>query len=365
MFTNTESFVKIKVIGVGGAGGNAINDMISSGVTGVEFIAANTDAQDLANSLADIRIQLGPELTKGLGAGANPEIGRLSVEEDTEQIKEVLKDTDMLFVTAGMGGGTGTGAAPVIAGIAKEMGILTIGIGTRPFTFEGNKRKTNADNGVMALRSNVDTLVMIPNDKLFELPQKTITLKNAFEAANEVLKIGVKGVSELITRHGFINLDFADIKTTMANSGVAMLGFGEASGEGRALSATEQALSNPLLEKSIEGAKRILINITGGEDFGLAEAYEISNAVRSAAGNADADDIMFGTVIDSDMDNTVKVTIVATDFNEYEEIKEREEKTRVEDQMKTKIKEISNTTTTEVSDVDELDVPAFIRRKKM
>jgi len=357
--SNNGNLVNIKVIGIGGAGGNAINDMIASGVSGVEFIAANTDAQDLANSLADVKIQLGPELTKGLGAGANPEIGRKSVEEDLELIKELLKDTDMLFITAGMGGGTGTGAAPAIAEIANEMGILTIAIGTRPFTFEGKRRKENAERGVSQLQNAVDTLVMIPNDKLFELPNKNITIKNAFEEANNILKIGVRGVTELITKHGYINLDFADIRSTMKDSGIAMLGFGSAQGEGRSLSATEQALSNPLLEKSIEGAKRILLNITAGEDFTLAEAYEISNAVRAAAGNKSAEDVMFGTVLDPSMENTVAVTIVATDFSDYEmsveEINRENQKSEINKAMKA---------SEEGENTDPLDIPAFIRRKR-
>lgn len=358
----SEHLVNIKVVGVGGAGGNAINDMIRSGVSGVEFIAANTDAQDLLNSLADIKVQLGRELTKGLGAGANPEIGKKAVEEDRETVKELLHNTDMLFITAGMGGGTGTGAAPAIAEIAKEMGILTIAIGTKPFQFEGKRRKENAENGISSLSDHVDTLVMIPNDKLFELPNKTITLKNAFEEANNILKIGVRGVSELITKHGFINLDFADIRTTTQNSGIAMLGFGEATGENRALKATQQALSNPLLEKSIEGAKRILLNITGGEDFTLTEAYEISNAVRDAAGSQNAEDVMFGTVIDDELEDTVKVTIVATDFVEFEakEIKDKKNKAQVE--MYKAMNATSGAATT--TDADPLDIPAFIRRRK-
>lgn len=357
--SNNGNLVNIKVIGIGGAGGNAINDMIASGVSGVEFIAANTDAQDLTNSLADVKIQLGPELTKGLGAGANPEIGRKSVEEDIDLIKELLKDTDMLFITAGMGGGTGTGAAPAIAEIANEMGILTIAIGTRPFTFEGKRRKENAERGVSQLQSAVDTLVMIPNDKLFELPNKNITIKNAFEEANNILKIGVRGVTELITKHGFINLDFADIRSTMKDSGIAMLGFGSAQGEGRSLSATEQALSNPLLEKSIEGAKRILLNITAGEDFTLSEAYEISNAVRAAAGNKSAEDVMFGTVLDPAMENTVAVTIVATDFSDYEISVEELHKENKASEINKAIK-----ASEEGEKTDPLDIPAFIRRKR-
>ena len=278
-----QDLVKIKVLGAGGAGGNAINDMISSGVGGVEYIAANTDAQDLGKSLADIRIQLGEKLTRGLGAGADPEIGRQAAEEDVEKIKNLLEETDMLFITAGMGGGTGTGSAPVIARVAKELGVLTVAVVTRPFSFEGRKRKNNADVGIENLKKAVDALVIIPNDKLFELPDKTITLQNAFKEANNILKIGIRGVADLMIGNGLINLDFADIKATMLNSGIAVLGFGEGEGENRAIKATEKALLSPLLEKSILGASKILINITGAPDITLMEAQTISDMVRDAA----------------------------------------------------------------------------------
>jgi len=273
-----QDLVKIKVLGAGGAGGNAINDMISSGVGGVEYIAANTDAQDLGKSLADIRIQLGEKLTRGLGAGADPEIGRQAAEEDVEKIKNLLEETDMLFITAGMGGGTGTGSAPVIARVAKELGVLTVAVVTRPFSFEGRKRKNNADVGIENLKKAVDALVIIPNDKLFELPDKTITLQNAFKEANNILKIGIRGVADLMIGNGLINLDFADIKATMLNSGIAVLGFGEGEGENRAIKATEKALLSPLLEKSILGASKILINITGAPDITLMEAQKIGRA---------------------------------------------------------------------------------------
>lgn len=313
MIQTNESLVRIKVIGAGGAGGNAINDMISAGVGGVEYIAANTDAQDLHNSLADIRIQLGEKLTRGLGAGADPEIGKLAAEEDIEKIKALLEETDMLFVTAGMGGGTGTGSAPIIAKIAKEIGVLTVGVVTKPFTFEGKKRMSNADLGINGLKEHVDALVVIPNDKLFELPEKTITLQNAFKEANNILKIGIRGVADLIIQQGLINLDFADIRTTMLNSGMAMIGFGESDGENRAIKATEKALLSPLLEKSISGASKILINITGSSNLGLVEAHSISNLVRDAAGKS-AEDVMFGTVIDEEYGDKIQVTIVATNF---------------------------------------------------
>ena len=307
------NIVKIKVLGAGGAGGNAINDMISAGVSGVEFIAANTDAQDLGKSLADVRIQLGEKLTRGLGAGANPEIGKQSAEEDLEKLKQLLENTDMLFITAGMGGGTGTGSSPVIAKIAKELGVLTVGIVTKPFGFEGGKRRTNAEKGIEELKEFVDSLVVIPNDKLFELPDKTITLQNAFKEANNILKIGIKGVADLMIGNGLINLDFADIKTTMQNSGIAVLGFGEGEGENRAIKATEKALMSPLLEKSISGASKILLNIAGSSDLTLMEAQSIANIVKDAAGKS-ADDVMFGVNLNEDLKDGIQVTIIANNF---------------------------------------------------
>lgn len=312
------SIVKIKVIGAGGAGGNAVNDMIESGVIGVEYIAANTDAQDLTKSLADVRIQLGEKLTRGLGAGADPEMGRQAAEEDVEKLKQLLEGTDMLFITAGMGGGTGTGSAPVIARVAREMGILTVGIVTKPFNFEGRKRKNNAEIGVDNLKKNVDSLVIIPNDKLFELPDKTITLQNAFKEANNILKIGIRGVADLMIRQGLINLDFADVKATMINSGVAVLGFGEGEGENRAIKATEKALTSPLLEKSIQGASKILINITGSSALGLVEAHNIANIITDAAGKT-AEDVLFGVIIDEDFGEKVQVTIIANNFENEQE----------------------------------------------
>lgn len=309
----SDNIVKIKVLGAGGAGGNAINDMITTGVSGVEFIAANTDAQDLSKSLADVRIQLGEKLTRGLGAGANPEIGRQSAEEDIDKLKQLLEDTDMLFITAGMGGGTGTGSSPVIAKVAKELGILTVGIVTKPFGFEGGKRRTNAEKGIEELKEFVDSLVVIPNDKLFELPDKTITLQNAFKEANNILKIGIKGVADLMIGNGLINLDFADIKTTMQNSGIAVLGFGEGEGENRAIKATEKALMSPLLEKSISGASKILLNIAGSSDLTLMEAQSIANIVKDAAGKS-ADDVMFGVNLNEDLKDGIQVTIIANNF---------------------------------------------------
>lgn len=352
---NNECEVKIKVIGAGGAGGNAINDMISAGVTGVEYIAANTDAQDLNNSLADIRVQLGEKLTRGLGAGADPEVGKQAAEEDVEKLRNLLEETDMLFITAGMGGGTGTGSAPVIAKIAKEMGVLTIGIVTRPFSFEGRKRKNNADLGLSNLEKHVDSLVIIPNDKLFELPEKTITLQNAFKEANNILKIGIKGIADLMIGRGLINLDFADIKATMQNSGVAVLGFGEGEGENRVAKATEKALSSPLLEKSIMGASKVLINIAGSSNLGLMEAQAIANIVKEAAGKT-AEDIMFGITADESYGDKIQVTIIANSFGDEQE--KTESFINVEKKAETpKVEE-----TAEVR--DELDLPPWIRANR-
>ena len=352
-----QDLVKIKVLGAGGAGGNAINDMIESGVGGVEYIAANTDAQDLNKSLADVRIQLGEKLTRGLGAGADPEIGRQAAEEDVEKIKNLLEETDMLFITAGMGGGTGTGAAPVIAKVAKELGVLTVAVVTRPFSFEGKKRKNNADIGVENLKKAVDALVIIPNDKLFELPDKTITLQNAFKEANNILKIGIRGVADLMIGNGLINLDFADIKATMMNSGIAVLGFGDGEGENRAVKATEKALLSPLLEKSILGASKILINITGAPDITLMEAQTISDMIRDAAGKT-ADDVMFGLVIDQEIGDKVQVTIIANNFvNEQE---------KSEPFINVDAKKPVTVATSEEADAkrSELDLPPWIRSSK-
>lgn len=355
-----QDLVKIKVLGAGGAGGNAINDMISSGVGGVEYIAANTDAQDLNKSLADIRLQLGEKLTRGLGAGADPSVGKQAAEEDIDKIKSLLEETDMLFITAGMGGGTGTGAAPVIARVAKELGILTVAVVTRPFSFEGKKRKNNADLGVEQLKGTVDALVIIPNDKLFELPDKTITLQNAFKEANNILKIGIRGVADLMIGNGLINLDFADVRATMLNSGVAVLGFGEGEGENRAMKATEKALQSPLLEKSIQGASKILINITGSQDITLMEAQTISETVRDAAGKT-AEDVMFGLVIDQEVGDKVLVTIIANNF-----IDEREESEPFIN-LKTQDKEevaVPAEQREKKYDSDDLDLPPWLRTKK-
>ena len=300
----------IKVIGVGGAGGNAVNRMIAEDVKGVEFIAANTDVQALSNSNAETKIQLGNKLTRGLGAGATPEIGQKAAEESEEAIQQALQGADMIFVTCGMGGGTGTGAAPVVAKIAKDMGALTVGVVTRPFTFEGPRRAKNAAEGIANLKEHVDTLVIIANNRLLEIVDKKTPMMEAFHAADNVLRQGVQGISDLITSPGFVNLDFADVKTVMANQGSALMGIGTANGENRTIEATKKAISSPLLEVSIAGAKQVLLNITGGPDLSLFEAQDASEIVAQAASN-DVN-IIFGTSINEDLGDSVVVTVVAT-----------------------------------------------------
>lgn len=310
---SSSNAAKLRVVGVGGAGGNAINDMMESDITDVEFIAINTDKQDLDRSKAGVKLLLG----KGTGAGADPEKGRIAAKESEEKIREVLEGTDMLFITAGMGGGTGTGASPVVAEVARAMGILTVAVVTKPFDFEGPLKRNNAAQGIENLKKHVDTLIAIPNQKLFELPNISITLMTAFKEANGILRVGIKGISDLITKQGFVNLDFADIRTTMNNSGIAMLGFGEASGDGKAKTATEQALNSPLLEKSIQGARKVLLNITAGMDIGLHEIREVSETVAQKTGNDEAG-LIWGVIIDPELEGTIRVSIIATDFEDEE-----------------------------------------------
>jgi cell division protein FtsZ len=305
---------KIKVIGVGGGGGNAINTMITQGLEGVDFIAANTDIQALALNKAPVKIQLGNALTKGLGAGANPDIGRQAALEDAQRIQDALAGADMVFVTAGMGGGTGTGAAPVIAQIAKEMGILTVGVVTKPFIFEGKKRKMQAEGGLATLADNVDTLITIPNQRLLAIANQSMSMLDTFRRADEVLLNAVQGISDLITIPGLINVDFADVKTIMLNMGVALMGTGRSKGDRRAVEAAQQAIHSPLLEDiSIDGATGILINITGGPDMTLFEVNEASTLIQEAA-HEDAN-IIFGSVIDESMKDEIKITVIATGFD--------------------------------------------------
>lgn len=300
----------IKVIGVGGGGGNAVNRMIEENVKGVEFIAANTDVQALKNSKAETVIQLGPKYTRGLGAGSQPEVGQKAAEESEDSIRESLEGADMIFITAGMGGGTGTGAAPIVAKIAKEIGALTVGVVTRPFTFEGPKRGRFAAEGIAKLKENVDTLLIISNNRLLEVVDKKTPMLEAFREADNVLRQGVQGISDLITAPGYVNLDFADVKTVMENQGTALMGIGVASGEERVIEATKKAISSPLLETSIDGAEQVLLNITGGLDMTLFEAQDASDIVAHAA-TGDVN-IILGTSINEDLGDEIRVTVIAT-----------------------------------------------------
>ncbi|MDR6218138.1 cell division protein FtsZ [Deinococcus soli (ex Cha et al. 2016)] len=306
---------KIKVIGLGGAGNNAVNRMIESGLEGVEFIAGNTDAQVLAKSRAGIRLQLGDRLTRGLGAGADPSVGEKAALEDREVIKDHLQGTDMLFVTAGMGGGTGTGSAPVVAEIAREMGILTIGIVTRPFKFEGPKRMRMAEEGLAKLADRVDGMIVVNNEKLLTAVDKKVSFREAFLIADRVLYFGVKGISDVINVEGMINLDFADVRNLLAGSGTVLMGIGSGRGEKMAEDAALSAIHSPLLERGIEGAHRILVNVTGGYDLGMSEANDIVEKIRAATGNEDPD-ILFGITPDESAGDEVRVTVIATGFQE-------------------------------------------------
>lgn len=314
--TNIDGLATIKVIGVGGGGNNAVNRMIEHGVQGVEFIAVNTDAQALNLSKAEIKMQIGSKLTRGLGAGANPEVGKKAAEESREQIEEALRGADMVFVTAGMGGGTGTGAAPVIAQISKDLGALTVGVVTRPFTFEGRKRAMQAAGGISSMKESVDTLIVIPNDRLLEIVDKNTPMLEAFREADNVLRQGVSGISDLIATPGLINLDFADVKTIMSNKGSALMGIGVATGENRAAEAAKKAISSPLLEKSIDGAQGVLMNITGGTNLSLYEVQEAADIVATAS---DQDvNMIFGSVINENLKDEIVVTVIATGFTEQE-----------------------------------------------
>jgi cell division protein FtsZ len=308
-----ENFAQIKVIGVGGGGSNAVNRMIQAGVKGVDFIAVNTDAQALVHSEAPTRIRIGDKLTKGLGSGGNPETGRRAADESQEELFEVLKGADMVFITAGMGGGTGTGASPVIAQISREVGALTVGVVTKPFTFEGSRRRLSAEDGITGLREQVDTLITIPNDRLLQISDKKTTLNEAFRIADDVLRQGIQGISDLITEPGLINLDFADVKSIMQLAGSALMAIGRGTGDTRCIDAARQAIESPLLEISIEGAKGVLFNITGGSDLGMLEVHEAASVIQQAA-DPEAN-IIFGAVIDPEMGNDVKITLIATGFD--------------------------------------------------
>ncbi|OZD13231.1 cell division protein FtsZ [Rhodococcus sp. 06-156-3C] len=303
----------IKVVGIGGGGVNAVNRMIEQGLKGVEFIAVNTDAQALLMSDADVKLDVGRELTRGLGAGADPEVGRKAADDHKDEIEEVLKGADMVFVTAGEGGGTGTGGAPVVANIARKLGALTVGVVTRPFSFEGKRRGGQADTGIQQLRESCDTLIVIPNDRLLQLGDAAVSLMDAFRSADEVLLNGVQGITDLITTPGLINVDFADVKGVMSGAGSALMGIGSSRGEGRAIKAAESAINSPLLEASMEGARGVLLSIAGGSDLGLFEINEAASLVQEAA-HIDAN-IIFGTVIDDSLGDEVRVTVIAAGFD--------------------------------------------------
>lgn len=311
-FDGVENFANIKVLGVGGGGTNAVNRMIAEGLKGVEFVAVNTDAQALLRSEAPEKIRIGDKLTRGLGAGGDPERGTKAAEESTDDLREALQEADMVFITAGMGGGTGSGAAPVIAKLAREVGALTIGVVTKPFTFEGAKRRHVADDAMNRLKDNVDTLIIIPNDRLLDIVDKKASLQSAFRLADDVLRQGIQGISELITVPGLINLDFADVKAIMGQGGAALMAVGRGSGENRAVAAAEMAIKSPLLDVSIEGARGVLFNVTGGEDLTLHEVYESAEIVRRVA---DPEvNLIFGAVIDPSMKDEIRITVIATGF---------------------------------------------------
>ncbi|MCC6643233.1 cell division protein FtsZ [Candidatus Peregrinibacteria bacterium] len=363
---------RIKVVGVGGGGNNALERMIKSNLNSIEFIAINTDAQALHHSNATTKINIGKATTRGLGAGANPDIGRQAAEESAEEIREALMGTDMVFITCGMGGGTGTGASPVIAEVAKELGILTVAVVTKPFSFEGNRRRQQAEDGLENLKNKVDTLITIPNDKILSIIDKKTPITEAFTVVDDVLRQGVQGIADLITIHGMINVDFADVKAVMENSGSALMGIGYGTGENRAVEAAKAAIESPLLELSIDGAKGVLFNITGGNDLSMFEVDEAARIITEAA-DPDAN-IIFGSVINDSYTGEIKITVVATGFDDTP----REKPTILRQHMplsgalrnssSTPTDAIAATRNTEAATANksmesELDVPAFIRRK--
>ncbi|HZK25276.1 MAG TPA: cell division protein FtsZ [Oscillospiraceae bacterium] len=341
-----EQFAQIKVIGVGGGGSNAVKRMIDAGLRGVEFVSVNTDAQALYLAESGYKLQIGEKLTKGLGAGANPEVGKKAAEESREELKEALKGADMVFVTAGMGGGTGTGAAPIIAEVSREIGALTVGVVTKPFTFEGKRRQAAAEKGIAELKEKVDTLIIIPNDRLLQVVEKRTPMLEAFRIADDVLRQGVQGISDLIAVPGLINLDFADVKTIMKETGAALMGIGVASGDNRTVEAAKAAIASPLLETSIDGARGVLLNITGSADLGLFEVNEAADIVAEAA-DPDAN-IIFGAVIDESLQDEVRVTVIATGF----------------DHRAGERKQIIDELTQRTFNNDDIDIPAFLRRKR-
>lgn len=355
-----DNFARIKVVGVGGGGNNAVNRMIDAGLRGVDFISVNTDKQALFLSKANTKIQIGDKLTKGLGAGANPDIGEKAANESRDEIAMAIKDADLVFVTAGMGGGTGTGGAPVIAQIAKELGILTVGVVTKPFMFEGRKRMQHAERGIENLKGVVDTLVTIPNDRLLHIADKKTSMLEAFRIADDVLRQGVQGISDLIAVPGLINLDFADVKTIMMETGLAHMGIGKGSGENKAEEAAKQAISSPLLETSIEGAKGVLLNITGGPDLGLQEVNTAAELIQSSA-DPEAN-IIFGAVIDENLKDELIITVIATGFEKTPVLK-KPNKLLDASQVGEASARAAAAAREEEKD-DGLDIPVFLKRNR-
>ena len=372
---------KIKVIGVGGGGGNALSSMIAEGgISGVEFVAVNTDAQALLHNRAAIKVQIGENVTKGLGSGGDPEVGRLAAEESRERLKEEIQGSDMIFITCGEGGGTGTGAAPIVAEVAKESGALTVAVVTKPFDFEGARRRTSADDGILKLRDKVDTLIIVPNQRILQVVDRKTPVLEAFKRIDSVLHQGVKGIAELITVPGLINVDFADVRTIMSNAGTAIMGIGTGSGDKRALAAIKMAISSPLLDASIEGARGVLFNVVGGSDLTMAEIDEAASIITKTV-DPDAD-IIFGAVIDEQMVDQIKVTLVATKFDEQrlklfnfkktselleEKGKEQEKKDDMFDELprvEKKQEKVDLSSSDDFLEEDsELDIPAFLRKK--
>ncbi len=370
----TESFARIKVVGVGGGGVNAVNRMIEEGIQGVEFVGINTDAQALMLSKAPTRVRIGEKLTRGLGSGGNPEIGRKAAEESQEDLYNVLKGSDMVFITAGLGGGTGTGAAPIVAQISREVGALTIGVVTRPFGFEGNRRMQSAEAGMQKLKEQSDTLIVIPNDRLLQIVDKKASLSDAFKTADDVLRQGIQGISELITVPGLINLDFADVKTIMSEGGAALMAVGRASGEDRARLAAEQAISSRLLDITIDGARGVLFNVTGGPSLTLFEVNQAAALIRETT-HPDVN-MIFGAVIDPDMDDDVRITVIATGFDRTG-LPRRVSQARPSIQLHTSENRLE-TVSVEAQkpfeqtglfrgtsfDLNDLDIPTFLRKAK-
>lgn len=364
-----DNFAKIKVVGVGGGGQNAVNRMIEEGIQGVEFIAVNTDAQALMLSNAPQRLRIGDKQTRGLGSGGNPEIGQRAADESREEIKEILDGADMVFVTAGMGGGTGSGASPVIAAVAREMGALTVGVVTRPFTFEGSQRRRSAENALEQLAHDVDTLIAIPNDRLLQIVDKKLSINQAFRMADDVLRQGIQGISELITVPGLINLDFADVRAVMLDGGAALMAIGKGSGEGRAEQAAKQAIHSALLDVSIDGAKSILLNIKGGDDLSLFEVNEAAELIRA---NAHPDsNIIFGAVVDPNMKDEIHLTVIATGFDKPEQsptLKYAQRGFDTRTQQTSQPQQPPAPSPSEVRvrtfDRDDVDIPSFLRRSR-